>query len=436
MSAAILDPLAITNALRNEAIPALQALEEHPSLRERGFRRFEQGPPPYESSTDTDVDGLLCRIIPPSQRVVTAEERETFAVPLSERERRFVASTAWEKYQPRKRYDLEEGIQRDRVETWARRHPDPEVRRFLAPRGSGPKLGLAERRTAVISRHLVKRRWQKLGVWNPEWGIPEPQNISLGDTFREDEIRHWAWEQSEEFGSVNHPAWQAVELRQGLRHGEHAPIQPRSHLTASSSTTEAQSFITSRPWFQLPVEQAEFRQRTNRFKTRFKQGSFKRDTIKRWKDRGDWQDKWHDKGYGTTLIGWMWRHESPSPEPDDLSEVENLAGLELTPSETDAFNNIPSPPRTPSPPPAVRYYEEVDLTVESTNLFTIARQNWKRAQLAAAAAAAAEEAAAEADAETDAETEDDAPPAQKEPTVRRSARIAALAANKPPAPTK
>lgn len=45
------------------------------------------------------------------------------------------------------------------------------------------------------------------------------------------------------------------------------------------------------------------------------------------------QDKWRDSD-GDVLIGWKWPHESPSPEPDNLAGVQDMAGLELTPSET------------------------------------------------------------------------------------------------------
>ncbi|KAL1902750.1 hypothetical protein Sste5346_001194 [Sporothrix stenoceras] len=456
MPPALYDAVDIANALRNEALPALQALEEHPSLRDRDLRRFEQDdPPPYESSTDTDEDDLLERVLPTHQGELSSEDREMFNAPLTKQERQSMVSSLSSKYYAGNRYRLEERIQRRRVERWAGRHRDPEVRRLLAPRGKGEKIWLAERRLAIISRHIVKRRWQKLGVWNPKWGIPEPDTVPVESMSRGQHLGHWAWDHCDEPESYpdqsapDYPVRRAIELRQGLSHGEHAPVQPRSHLTASSSDSQAESFITSRPWFQLPLEQVELLQRKWRFdgRDRRKGQSIKSDIVKRWKDRGDWQDKWHDQFSGDTLVGWKWRHESPSPEPEDISDVENLAGLELTPSETDAFENIPSPPRTPPPQP---YHYEIDLSVEPTNPFTKALQDGKRAQLAAAAEAAAAEAA-----ETAKNAGADAPPAEKEAPpratrqrrakpqpeepsrpVRRSVRIASLAANKPPVPAK
>lgn len=63
------------------------------------------------------------------------------------------------------------------------------------------------------------------------------------------------------------------------------------------------------------------------------------EVIRRWKERGDWRDK-------TPRFGWKWRHESPSPEPEDLAQYNTVDNLDLTPSEIDAIDAIPatSPP--------------------------------------------------------------------------------------------
>jgi hypothetical protein len=67
---------------------------------------------------------------------------------------------------------------------------------------------------------------------------------------------------------------------------------------------------------------------------------------------GDWKPEWRDQRSGNTLIGWKWRHESPSPEPEDLSGLEDLATFELTPSEVDALEAVP-PPSPPTPQPYI-----------------------------------------------------------------------------------
>ena len=46
------------------------------------------------------------------------------------------------------------------------RGPRPEMFRIL--NGARPQ--------GVIIRHNVKRRWEKLGVWNPKWGFAGPQS--------------------------------------------------------------------------------------------------------------------------------------------------------------------------------------------------------------------------------------------------------------------
>ena len=53
--------------------------------------------------------------------------------------------------------------------------------------------------------------------------------------------------------------------------------------------------------------------------------------------------------------GWKWRHESPSPEPEDLTPL-NTMDMEFTPSEVDALEAIPAP----TPPPERIYYPPGD----------------------------------------------------------------------------
>ncbi|ERS99393.1 hypothetical protein HMPREF1624_04593 [Sporothrix schenckii ATCC 58251] len=448
------DAMDLANALRDDALPALQALEDRPHLRERDLRRFEDDdPPPYESSTEYGL---------------SQEDRAMFDAPLTEAERQPVASSMQYPYLAETRYALEESVQRERVNSWARCHSNPEVRRLLCPIGSGEKISLAERRCAVISRHIIKRRWQKLGVWNPKWGIPEPFTDGSSSPYRKDRIGGWAWQHDDTPGALwdkkdFDPLRRAVELRQGLRFGEHAPVQPRSHLTASASKSQAEAFITSRPWFQLSVEMVERSKRLLRIDDWGRQRRDNSNIIQNWKDRGDWQDKWNATALGRHVVGWKWRHESPSPEPDDLSGVQTMAGLELTPSETDAFEKIPNAP--PTPPP--RSPSPIDLTEVPTNPFTRMMQNMRRAQLAAEAAAAAGEAADDGNGDGDVanlpQPDDEHPggdqpphpslpqpaptrasrrkkamPPPEEPPrpLRRSARIAALAARQPPAPVK
>lgn len=54
-------------------------------------------------------------------------------------------------------------------------------------------------------------------------------------------------------------------------------------------------------------------------------------------------------GWGQPVLGWKWRHESPSPEPQDLTAL-ITDEMDFTPSEVDALEAIPAS----SPPPPSR----------------------------------------------------------------------------------
>ncbi|CAK7200164.1 hypothetical protein SEUCBS139899_002855 [Sporothrix eucalyptigena] len=345
------DAMYIANALRNDALPALQHFADHPNYRERVLGRFERDdPPPYESSTESEEAAPLVATLgelPP-------DLQELFDRPLKDSERGTVAYSLYRFYYPLHRYREEEAPQRHAIYRWASAHPNPDIRRLLGPYGSGEKINSADRRCAVVARNLVKRRWQKLGVWNPAWGIPEPEwYTGAKSSSRSYGMDLWPWQHSElphenESDLRNDPVQRAVELREGLRYGEHVPVQPRSHLTPSSSDTQGESFLITRPWFQLLLELHEHSERRSRLDVEVRRRLPVPTTVDSWKARGDWKDKWTD-GDRVGLVGWKWRHESPSPEPEDLAGVENMAGLELTPSETDALESIPVLPPTPPP---------------------------------------------------------------------------------------
>jgi hypothetical protein len=38
-----------------------------------------------------------------------------------------------------------------------------------------------------MNRHSIKKRWERLGVWNPEWGIPHRVNEGPKD------YGEWSW---------------------------------------------------------------------------------------------------------------------------------------------------------------------------------------------------------------------------------------------------
>lgn len=142
----------------------------------------------------------------------------------------------------------------------------------------------------------------------------------------------------------------ALDLRQNLQRGEHAPVIPRSHPGEHTTPSEAEAFLLSRPWFVFGLEVAEERKRLRRLEMsdwdRYEY-SPRAQVVKWWKERGDWRDEFdkHD------VIAWKWRHESPSPEPEDLSPVDNMKEtplevaeeMKFTPSEIEELETIELP---------------------------------------------------------------------------------------------
>ncbi|KAK3309294.1 uncharacterized protein B0T15DRAFT_22 [Chaetomium strumarium] len=133
-----------------------------------------------------------------------------------------------------------------------------------------------------------------------------------------------------------------MQLRDNLAYGEHATPPPRSSLGDDASATESESFIISRPWFMYWAESFEFMTRSHRipWDRRGHHEPEQESRVERWwKERGEWKSDWE-------VPGWKWRHESPSPEPEDLSPL-ITDDMDFTPSEVDALEAVPPP----SPPP-------------------------------------------------------------------------------------
>jgi len=360
MPPALLDDMQIANAMRNDALPALERLAGNSSLRDRALSRFERDePPPYVSSTE-DEDEDEDEVVPHVD-----ELNRLLDEPLNDRE---LDEAAWflegqsRAYHPGARYDAEAELERHRVERWARGASNA-TREYFVQYGPAAKGRAGRERVNIIARRNIRRRWQKLGVWNPEWGIPNREN----DPQPSDKAWDWKWPwqhgdaAAEWVGgdpramarNLGHPVTRALQLRRGLRWSEHSPVPPRSHLGADASASQAESFITSRPWFMFAVERSEEVERYRRLSTNMRRSYMASKPPKlrdRWEKRGDWKPEWRDRASSNFLIGWKWRHESPSPEPEDLSGLEDLATLELTPSEADALEAVP-PPSPPTPRP-------------------------------------------------------------------------------------
>lgn len=133
-------------------------------------------------------------------------------------------------------------------------------------------------------------------------------------------------------------------------------MPPQSKPEPYVSASEADAFIISRPWFQFRLEYEEEHYRVGRLTWQLRHsGTYSPSfplIIERWKNRGVWKEEWKNDREERLCLGWKWRNESPSPEPEDLTPLHTL-DMEFTPSEVDALEDIPSPAPTPSPPPVV-----------------------------------------------------------------------------------
>lgn len=372
----LFDEVQIHNALQNEALPALERLAGNSRFRDATLRRFDRDePPPYQSSTDDDDSEyvLLHPALGINGDTVLDDFKDLMDPPLQDNEQSEVATSLFHTarvYDPGVRYRAEVRTEERRIDgfSWL---PSDDTKKYLHFSGRA-----GQERRNVIARRNIKRRWQKLGVWNPQWGIPDRRNNPQPN----DEPCGWKWRWEHDSSSTKsttsyeapalgaqHPIRRGVRLRQGLRRDEHVPVPPRSHIPDDASASLAESFIISRPWFIYESELSEEYMRFRRIpleKRRHYKDPMAKHVIEQWKLRGDWRDDWRDPG-GEFVPGWKWRHESPSPEPEDLTPL-NTSSMEFTPSEVDALEAIPPP----TPPPERHYYPPGDPRREpGTGLF-------------------------------------------------------------------
>ncbi|EEP80244.1 predicted protein [Uncinocarpus reesii 1704] len=338
----------------NAIMPALQRMEEDPAFLERTRHRFDNSdpPPPYSS-------GSITRLPTPDPFQPVANSNNLDKPPRK----------------PKKDRIEDEYCKRD------------ENRK---PLYHGPSLhGRAgQQRLRIMIRHSIKKRWERLGVWQPEWGIP--RRVRCRDN---DEPTNWCWRRNgcwkrddipyveRKFDSLppevqmaswpsldeEHPSERAVRLYLKERGEWDETLDPPPPVAGStlSFAVDDRDLIITRPWFMWHVEihDEEMRLRRHSNCSEFWHTS-RRNVATRWKEKGCWKDSWGDEP------GWRWRHESPSPEPPDPS------CMEFTPCEIDAFEEIPPPSPRPAPNPVrpmslaeprtvprVRLFEGLDLPI-------------------------------------------------------------------------
>ncbi|KAJ2898969.1 uncharacterized protein MKZ38_003538 [Zalerion maritima] len=338
-----IDRVHLYQAVSSQAVPVLEAMAANDNL--RSLRRFERDdPPPYVSSTESEELDDADLIPPPQGRPMPEELKAIMERPIDEKEIDSIPSFLHSVVRPDDFYHTEAMSEKHRLD--GRRGPRPKM--FTGLDGA--------RRQGVIVRHNIKRRWGKLGVWNPKWGFAG-RKIQPNDNFR-----RWTWWWQPDGAADNwERAYQdareliaralRLRLRQNLPRGEHVPIHPRSRLGQDTTVAQAEAFLISRPWFIFRIELAEEMARYDRLsvedQTRYPY-SARNQVIKWWKERGDWKDE-YDR---TSLVtSWKWRQESPSPEPEDLTPIDNMqnspldaaANMEFTPSEIDELETIELP---------------------------------------------------------------------------------------------
>lgn len=353
----------------NKPRPALERVAQNPSLHDKHLERFNRDEASRDMSLSEDKNEGVLLDFPASacaERALLDELKDLLDQPLDDFETDLAAWTLEGElriYCPGARYDMELKHETDRVTRWAAVEASNDTRQYFVQWGPASEGHAGPERVNIIARRNIRRRWEKLGVWNPAWGIPGRTNPQPND-----ETRTWKWpwqhgEAAAEWRSgkpmlVNsrHPSVRALKLYRGRRRSEYAVVSPCSRLDDDASASRAESFIISRPWFMFAVKTSEAMQRHDRLPDEIGRdwNSPSEDVKELWKERGDWKAGWQDPRGGKdgkVFIGWNWPHESPEPDPEDLSCLEDLATLELTPSEVEALEAVrpPSPPPAPSP---------------------------------------------------------------------------------------
>ena len=332
----------------NRVASTLQRMQDDPEVLDRSRIRFDadEPPPPYSPATITE---------PPSPTFLAQRSEhdmnELIGRPL-DNEELYWFRTGFHGYSPGARFSEESRHERQRIgEEWGKRdeHNRPVYR--------GPDLigRPGTQRLKIMTRNSIRKRWERLGVWNPDWEIPGRVNTGAYDN-----INDWRWEwvkprqvqvtfepkpheeemskwpRRDEEGANARVIRQLLESK-GQWSGRYGPALAESNQDTEIDVDPHESLITSRPWYRWKLEVEEEARRLARAR-RFTLPDYETATENakaRWKSRGDWKDTWCD------TPGWKWRQESHSPEPADPND------MDFSPSELDALDSIP--PRTPPP---------------------------------------------------------------------------------------
>ncbi|MCJ1472064.1 hypothetical protein MMC13_000709 [Lambiella insularis] len=303
--------------MQTEAVPAIERLAANDIIRDQSLRRFERDdPPPYVSSTESsEFDDDFP--IPQSDGRLPDELTAVMDSPLTDHEISSLANTM--------------RLETDPAESYRR-----EVKYQEARKATTELVSLSVTSSDAAGRDSASGILHSAFLWEQD----DTNNSGPGKS-----------------EALNAPykgellVQRALRLRQNLRRGESSPIIPRSHLRQDATASEAESFIISRPWFIHSLEVVEENLRFWRLDPKYIH-AFEHAAGKQvnewWKTRGDWREKFDMRDGRTLVSSWKWGHESPSPEPEDLTPIDNMkdslldsSDMEFTPSEIDALEAIP-----------------------------------------------------------------------------------------------
>lgn len=307
----------------NAILPTLQRIADDPTIQNRRFDPDE--PPPTWSSCSTT---RLPSPDPfPLEEADGVSTEELLRRPLSDNDINEIRNRVLE-YCSERRYRAEVDREWERINRELLRVDQNWNRLYHGLDLDGLWAG---RKRWVAVRRSMKKRWEKLGVWNSEWGVPTG---IFGEFGNGDGPYTWPWEQKrprtirkydflpreEKMGSRPSPdeEWPIehairMHLEKEGRWSTTLKLQsPSAEPSADIDEDGGESLIASRPWFIWQIEVAE---ELERFKRSITMPRLSRDDRARTNVTARWKDSWGKDRSGRDVPGWKWEHESPSQHP-------------------------------------------------------------------------------------------------------------------------
>jgi hypothetical protein len=343
--------------------------------------------------------------LPPYEMMLQRYD-ELISLPMSDEEVHFLGKTLIEEslYNPGYRFRIEATRALEEIDNFIKSKFCPEhIRKYFDGQAG-------QQRRLVVARRNVRLLWERLGVWNPAWGIP-----GRPDEFPEDNTWTWRWtwqtsattkwwrecepkpdyeeDDQRPDGMVlnkKHPAFVAVQMRKDMRLGEFGRSVAQKKLEKGVSTSKGELFITTRPWFQYTLERAEYDIRVGRayWEVHCHYNGYAGDlapspgtedrVTKMWKQRGEWKAAWDFQIADIlettvpameSIVGWMWPGEEELEDltPDKLGGFTGAESLALS-SITYILDKVPT----------IRELSEIEWAGEPNDdeFVLMTRENW------------------------------------------------------------